>query len=226
MAELEIIGAPQSNFVWVTRIVCTEKGVPYTLIPARPHTPEVDALHPFGKIPALRHGDVTLCESRAISAYIDRVFDGPSLMPRDPVLAAQTEQWCSMLCTTVDPLWFRHYLAAYVFPGTPDGSPDRQRIDAALPLMAPQFEIMERAVAKTGHLAGDSFTLADAYFIPILFYMASKPESGALLAKSPNLHHYFEHHFARSSVQGTKPTTLPGTVPGNANRSGGDELRG
>ena len=29
MPELQIIGAPQSNYVWVARIACTEKGVPY-----------------------------------------------------------------------------------------------------------------------------------------------------------------------------------------------------
>ena len=33
MPELQIIGAPQSNYVWVTRIACHEKGVPYTLVP-------------------------------------------------------------------------------------------------------------------------------------------------------------------------------------------------
>src|SRR5262249_22807713 len=60
VATLEIIGAPQSNFVCTTRIACMEKGVPYTLNPARPHTPEVDAVHPLGRIPAMRHGDVTL----------------------------------------------------------------------------------------------------------------------------------------------------------------------
>ena len=62
MPELQIIGAPQSNYVWVTRIACIEKGVPYTLVPVMPHSPEVDAIHPFGKIPVMRHGDITLCE--------------------------------------------------------------------------------------------------------------------------------------------------------------------
>jgi glutathione S-transferase len=112
MAELQIIGGPQSNFVWATRIFCTEKGVPYRHVTAMPHTPEVDAIHPFGKIPVMRHGDVTLCESRAIISYIERSFDGPSLLPRDPLAAAQVEQWVSIVCTTIDPLWLRQYYAA------------------------------------------------------------------------------------------------------------------
>ena len=66
MPGLQIIGAPQNNYVWVSRIACHEKGVPYTLIPVMPHTAEAEAIHPLGKIPALRHGDLTLAESRAI----------------------------------------------------------------------------------------------------------------------------------------------------------------
>src|SRR5258708_749651 len=104
MAELQLIGVPQSNFVWGCRIACAEKGVPYTLEPARPHTPAVDAIHPSGKIPAMRHGDRTLCESRAICGYIDRVFSGPPLIPQDPAKAAQVEQWVSLINTAFDPV--------------------------------------------------------------------------------------------------------------------------
>jgi glutathione S-transferase len=71
MAKIQIIGVPQSNYVWVVRMACEEKGVPYDLVPARPHSPEVDAIHPLGKIPAMRHGDIALCESKAIASYID-----------------------------------------------------------------------------------------------------------------------------------------------------------
>jgi glutathione S-transferase len=212
MAELQIIGGPASNFVWVARIACMEKGVAYALIPVMPHTPEIDALHPFGKIPAMRHGDVTLCESRAICAYIDRAFDGPPLTSRDPVIAAQIEQWISIVCTHLDPLWLRQYVAANIFPGTADGSPDRIRIDAALPKMASQFAVMDRAVAKTGHLVGNAFTLADAYLTPILFYMNKFPESSALLAKQLSLKAYLEGHIARDSVRTTTPQNPPGTA--------------
>ncbi len=208
MAELQIIGASPSNFVWVTRIFCVEKGVPYKQIPAFPHTPEVDAIHPFGKVPVMRHGDVTLCESRAICNYINRVFDGPSLVPSDPVTACQVEQWVSIVCTTLDPLWIRQYYAAYVLTARAGHNPDRAQIGAAIPKMAPQFEIMDRAVATTGYLVGDGFTLADAYLTPILYYMDAVPESHALLASCAHLSAYFDRQMGRRSVQETKPEVL------------------
>ena len=210
MAELQLVGVPQSNFVWVCRIACAEKGVPYQLEPARPHTPEVDALHPFGKIPAMRHGDVTLCESRAICGYIDRVFSGPALIPDDPVKAAEVEQWVSLINTTFDPVMVRQYLLGYFFPGTPDGSPNRAMIDAALPKLEAQIGILDRAVAKTGHLVGDTFTLADIDLLPILYYLTKLPESSAMLDKADNLKAYYERHMARPSVKDTMPPPIPG----------------
>jgi glutathione S-transferase len=209
MPELQIIGASQSNYVWVARIACGEKGVPYTLLPALPHSPEIDAIHPVGKIPAMRHGDVTLAESRAICFYIDHAFDGPLLVPQDPVGGARTEQWISIVNTHVDPLAIRRYFGAYLFPGTPDDSPDRARIEAALPGMESQFAMLDRAVAATGYLAGDTFTLADINLLPILYYLNKTPESAAMLKRSASLDAYFQRHMARPSVQETMPPPFP-----------------
>jgi len=210
MPELELIGAVPSNYVWTCRIALAEKGVPYRLSELMPHCAEVDAIHPFGKIPAMRHGAVELCESRAICSYIDDVFDGPKLAPSDPARAAQVEQWVSIVNTHIDPVWVRQYLRAHFFPSTSDGSPERETIAAALPKMEQQFASMDRAVAKTGHLVGDTFTLADMNFMPILYYMGLTPESSALLQRSPNLKAYFDRHMARKSVQETVPSWIPG----------------
>jgi glutathione S-transferase len=210
MAELQIIGAPQSNYVCVTRIACFEKSVRYTLVPARPHSPEVDAIHPFGKIPVMRHGDVTLSESRAICYYIDHAFDGPPLVPRDPVLGARAEEWISLVNTHIDPILVRQYLRAHFFPNTPDGSPDRAVIDAAVPQIEQHFALLDRAVARTGYLVGDSFTLADINLLPILFYMNKMPESGSMLRRTPNLQAYYQRHWARPSAQEATPPPFPG----------------
>ena len=131
MPELQIIGGPQSNYVRIARIACIEKGGPYHLVPVMPHTPEVDAIHPFGKIPVMRHDDATLSELRAICFYIDHAFDGPPLAPQDPVAGARTEEWISLVNTTIDPLLVRQYLAAYFFPRTPDGRARQWRRDRA-----------------------------------------------------------------------------------------------
>ena len=209
MATLEIIGAPQSNFVRTARIACMEKGVPYTLKAARPHTPEVDAIHPFGKIPVMRHGDVELCETKAICTYIDQAFDGPPLLPRDPIGAARTEQWISLVNTGFDLVFARQYLAAHFFSGLPDGAPDRAKIDAALPKMREMFALLDRELAKRPYLAGDGFTLADAFLLPLIHYMRLMPESGEMMQASPHLSAWFDRVVARPSGKETEPPPMP-----------------
>ena len=210
MPELRIIGGPQSNYVRVARIACAEKGVPYTLVPVMPHSPEVGAIHPFGKIPVMRHGDVTLSESRAICFYIDHTFAGPPLTPRHPVDGARTEEWISLVNTHIDPLLVRQYLAAYFFPRTQDGRPNRAAIDVALPKMEEHFAVLDHAVGKTGHLVGHTFTLADMNLLPILFFMDNAPESRAMLGRSASLKAYAERHMARASIKDTIPPPFPG----------------
>jgi glutathione S-transferase len=204
MPALEIIGVPQSNYVWVVRMVCAEKGVPYEHKSERPHSPSVDALHPFGKIPVMRHGDVTLCESKAIATYIDRVFDGPKVIPDDPARAAIVEQWVSLGNVEFDKLMIRQYVVGYAFPKEP-GKPDMGAIKAAAEKMKPQVEVLDKAVAKTGYLAGDSFTLADINILPMLFYVNRFEEGKALLAGAKNLSAYMAQHFARPSFKASMP---------------------
>lgn len=212
MSELTILGAPASVYVWVVRMACAEKGVPYSLIPSMPHTAEIDAIHPFGKIPVMRHGDATLCESRAICLYIERTFEGPPLVPHDALAAARVEQWISLLNTHIAPVCVLQYLVGYFFPSTPDGAPDRALIDAALPAMRGQFAVLDDAVARTGYLVGDSFTLADIDLLPLLHFLQKLPEGGALLAQSPHLQRYFERGRRRSSFRQTLPETMPPSI--------------
>jgi glutathione S-transferase len=210
MPTLEIIGAPQSNYVWAVRMVCEEKGVPYEHKSERPHSPVVDAIHPFGKIPVMRHGDVELCESKAIATYIDRVFDGPKVIPEDPARAAKVEQWVSLGNVEFDKLMMRQYVVGYAFPKEP-GKPDMAAIQAAAEKMKPQIDVLDRTVAGTGYLAGDSFTFADINILPMLFYVNRFEEGKAMLGAAKNLSAYMERHFARPSFQAAKPPAPPKT---------------
>jgi glutathione S-transferase len=209
MANLQIIGSPQSNYVWVVRMACEEKGVPYDLVSVRPHSPEIEALHPLGKIPGMRHGDVELCESKAIVTYIDRSFGGPKLIPDDARGAAEVEKWVSLVNTSVDPCMVRTYLLNYVFPKGPDRTPDRAAIDGALPAMHKQVDLLDKAVAKTGFLAGGGFTLADINLLPILHYVQRFPEGAEMVRSAKNLSAYFARHAERPSFKASAPPPPP-----------------
>jgi glutathione S-transferase len=209
MPKPEIIGSSRSTYTRVVRMVCEEKGIAYELTQARLGAPEVVAIHPFGKMPVLRHGDFELCESKAIASYLDCSFPGPQLISSDPRLGALTEQWVSLVNTVMDATLIRTYLFAYAFPKTADGKPDRKAIDAVAPALRAQVAILDRAVARTGYLVGDQFTFADINLLPILYYVRQLPEGAEALATASHLAFYYDRHAARPSFARTVPPPGP-----------------
>ena len=209
MTVPEIIGSSRSTYTRVVRMVCEEKGIDHIMTDVPLGAPELSAIHPFGKMPVLRHGDVELFESKAIATYLDLTFPGPKLIPTEPRQAALTEQWVSLVNTRMDGTMVRTYLFAYIFPKTGDGKPDRKAIEAVTPALQDEIGLLDRAVAKGGYLAGDSFTFADVNVLPILFYLRNFPEAGAAIGAAKALSSYYERAAARPSFQKTMPPPPP-----------------
>src|SRR6266851_6968549 len=116
MPKPEIIGSTRSTYTRVVRMVCEEKGIEYALTEKPLGAPEILAIHPFGKMPVLRHGEFALCESKAIATYLDRSFAGPPVIPTDPGLAALTEQWVSLVNTVMDATLIRNLSVRLCLP--------------------------------------------------------------------------------------------------------------
>jgi glutathione S-transferase len=209
MPKPEIIGSARSTYTWAVCMVCEEKGIDYVLTETPLRAPELLAIHPLGKMPVLRHGDVELFESKAIATYLDRSFPAPWLFPSDPRLAGLTEQWVSLVNTVIDRTLIRTYLFAYIAPKTADGGPDREAIEAVMPAVREQLGILDRAVAATGHLAGDQFTFADINLLPILYRLRQFPEGAQALAATSHLAFYYDRHAARPSFVRTIPPAGP-----------------
>lgn len=209
MMRLEIIGSMRSTYTQAVCMACEEKGIDYVRDEKPLRAPEILAIHPFGKMPVLRHGDVVLFESKAIATYLDRTFAGPELIPSDVRRAALTEQWVSLVNTLIDPTLIRTYLFAYIAPKTADGTPDRAAIDAVMPKVREQIAVLDRAVAPTGYLVDDQFTFADINLLPLLHRVALAPEGAATIAEATQLSGYYHRHSQRPSFQRTRPPPGP-----------------
>jgi glutathione S-transferase len=154
---VEILGVPQSIYVRTVLMACEEKNIRVRLNAVPPHSAEVLAINPFGTIPALRHGAIGLFESRAIVGYLDAVFNGKQLMPAEPVLAAEVEQWWSVLNTRVIPCFVR-YTRCYFQSGRRRPKPDRQGIVALMPEVESHFAVLERTAKSTAGFVNGTFT--------------------------------------------------------------------
>ena len=207
-ATVVLLGDPRSSYVRTARMGLAEKGVKYTLQPLAPHTPEILAVHPFGRLPGFRDGRVMLFETSAILRYVDEAFPGPSLVPGTVRDRARCEQWVSAINAYIDGTMVRRYVLQYLFPKGAGGQPDRAVIDASAKEMEQQLAILDRAYGGNDYLAGKALSMADLFLAPILYYVERFPEGQALLAKSPNVMRAQGVIRERASFRETVPGSL------------------
>jgi glutathione S-transferase len=187
-ATLTLLGDVRSSYTRTVRMALVEKGLACTLQLCAPHSPEILAVHPFGRIPALRDGEIALFETSAIVRYLDESFGNAStLLPGSPLARAQCEQWVSAVNAYLYDTMVRRYVLQHIFPRGPGGQPDRGVIDAALKEMPAQLAALDRAYGGGDWLAGGALSMADLFVAPILAYVERMPEGPALLAAVPNV---------------------------------------
>ncbi len=185
MPEITLYGFLQSNYVQSCAIACAEKGVSYTLEPIKLRSPEHLALHPFGKMPIMRHGDLVLFETAAICRYIDEAFDGPPLQPDGLIDRVRMDQWISAANDYLYRDIMRGYVMAYAFAR--NHAPLRADIEPALPAIAGHLGVLETAYVASPWLVAGRLTLADLLVQPMIGAFARWPEGAEMLAVRPRL---------------------------------------
>jgi len=207
-ATVVLLGAAPSNHTWSVHMGLVEKGVAYTLQDCRPRSAEALAVHPFGRIPALRDGDIEVFESSAILRYIDESFEGPgglTFQPNHIMGRVRCDQWVSAINSYLSDTMMRRYAMQYVFPKGAGGQPDRGVIEGALADMPAQLAALDKVYAHSDYLAGPSLSIADLMLAPILHYVGAMPEGAQLLAAAPNVRRAQALMSARPSFIATVP---------------------
>ncbi len=205
MADVTLYGSPFSNFVRSTRLALEEKGVPYELEPAALKDPDYRRLHPFARMPALRHGEFRIGESFAIMRYVDDAFDGPALQPVDPRDRARMTQWISAHNDYYVNSVGRPIIAECYAPQLFDRPTDEATIEAALPKARDHLGVLDTVLAGHRYMASDWLSLADLTFFPSLFYVAVTPRTEGLLMPFKHLYRWYQDMSGRPSVQATEP---------------------
>ena len=138
--------------------------------------PEFLALNPFGQVPVIEDGDVTLADSNAILVYLEAKYAPGQWLPRDPVGAARVQRWLSAAAGLLafGPAMAR---ALLIFKRPDDPAP---AIARAIRLL----DVMEVELASAAFLVGGTPTLAD---IALYSYVARAPEGNISLEPYPNV---------------------------------------
>jgi glutathione S-transferase len=195
---IRLFGTPISGHVHRVQLFLSMFGLPFEFVAVdlrqKAHrTPEFLARNPFGQVPVIEDGALTLADSNAILVYLNERYasDPAQWMPRDPLGAARVQRWFSV---AAGPLAYgpaaARVMVLFDLPADPAETVSRSHL-----LLA----VMEMHLEREPFLAGTSPTLAD---LANYAYVARAPEGRVSLDAYPHLRAWL-----------ARIEALPGFVP-------------
>ena len=197
-----IYGASLSPYVRKALVFAAEKGIEVDNViagPASPPDPGFLEASPFRKIPALRDGDFTICDSTAVVTYLDALKPEPALIPAEAKARARTvwyEEFADTILIPAGARVFFNRVVAPIFLGRPGdlAAADKAETEELPPLYA----YVESVMPDSGFLVGDAFTLADIA-VASPFATLSHINVGPNVEDHPKLMAYLRGIWARPS---------------------------
>lgn len=153
--------------------------------------PEHLARQPFGQIPTLEDGDLTLFESGAVLIHLAERYGG--LLPADPVARARAISWMFAALNTVEPPVFDRALLLVLEADQPWFGTRLQALET---------RIDDRLARLAAHLGNrdwleEEFTAGDLLMATVLMRL----KETALLDRRANLRAYLDRAEARPAFQ-------------------------
>ncbi len=176
--------------------------VPVDLLKREQRTPEFLSLNPYGRVPVLVDGDLTLWESHAILAYLGEKTG--RLWPTTPARRADALRWLFFLTSAIYPSASEvafNRIAVKLFGGTPDEAAIA-RGEKALP---DPIGVIDQHLATREWMLGNEFSLVDCDYGPT-FNVLDK--AGFNFGDFPNVRAYLDAIRSRRAWQETPK--LPG----------------
>jgi glutathione S-transferase len=139
-----------------------EAGLPYRVesVPFGDRNAEHFSHQPFGQVPWLMDGDISIFESGAILLHLGE--RSGALMPADPRGRSEVLEWLFAALNSVEMASLPWSL--FKFSGDTADTPGRKHLDAFL---SARLQHMERVLARREWLAG-SFSIADILMADVL----------------------------------------------------------
>jgi glutathione S-transferase len=204
-SDVTLYGLSRSVYTRIARLALEEKGVDYELneieifgnngVPA-------DHLrrHPFGRIPALQHGEFSLYETGAITRYVDEGFSGPALQPTEGRRRARMNQVIGLLdAYAYRPMVWGIFVQRVRIP-LQGGKSDEETIRKSIPIVETCLDCLEGFLERQSFLAGESLTLADLHTAPMLLYLLLAEEGRTLVSKRARLNRWLDTMRGRRSI--------------------------
>jgi glutathione S-transferase len=197
-ADLKIYGIPQSRAMrclWMAR----ELGVPHENIQVHflqtRESPELCAINPNGRVPAIDDGGFHLYESMAINLYLAKKYGaGTGIVPASLEEEALTLQWSFWVMTETEKPLLACLMHAFSRPALDETALAQHRQTLDRPL-----RVLDAHLADRGWLVDTRFTVADLNVASVLFW--TRP-AGFDLSAYPNAAAWLERCLSRPAFIG------------------------
>lgn len=162
---MKIIGSYVSPYVRKALACLALKGLEYEIDPITPFygNDEFERVSPLRRIPVLIDGDLTLCDSSVICAWLDETHPEAPLLPADPADRARA-RWLEEYADTRlgDVFIWGLFYPKYVHPIVWGEPGDKARIEKTLAEDLPrELDWLEGQLPERGFLFGGDIGLAD-----------------------------------------------------------------
>jgi glutathione S-transferase len=169
MSKVKIYGIARSRaarILWMAK----ELGIEYEHVPVelnKTREPDYLAINPNGHIPAIDDNGFAVWESMAINLYLAKKYGSAAggLYPAAIEDEARAWQWSFWGMTEIERPLLTALMNRAVYP---EGKRDAAAADDGERQLAAPLKVLDGAVAKTGYLVGDRFTVADLNVAGIL----------------------------------------------------------
>ncbi|XP_020186766.3 glutathione S-transferase 4 [Aegilops tauschii subsp. strangulata] len=216
---LKVYGWAVSPFVARPLLCLEEAGVDYELIPMKREAgdhllPDFLAKNPFGQVPVLEDGDLTLFESRAIARHVLRKYK-PELLVGDgsPESAAMVDVWLEVEAHQHHPVAGAISIQCLLVPLL-GGTRDQAIVDENVVKLRKVLEVYEARLSASKYLAGESVSLADLSHLPLMHYFM-ETEYASLVEERPHVKAWWEELKARPAARKVKEFMSPDFGLGN-----------
>ncbi|MBV1926634.1 MAG: glutathione S-transferase family protein [Rhodobacteraceae bacterium] len=202
-------GLKFSVYTRAAQLVLIEKDVGFQVNEVNPFDPEqtdtMAKLTPFGRVPILDHDGMRIYETLAIAHYVNDAFDGPELVPADPLTKARMFQVISIVNSYAYLPLVRQVFSHRVFRPLMGEIGDKSTISKGLIASANVLAALDGFCEEALALNPDRLTLADVFLIPMIDYSTRAPEGSAMLSEYPHLSQWWAAVSQRTSVLQTRP---------------------
>ncbi len=152
---------------------------------------------PFGKIPALEDGGLSLFESRTIARYLIDAHGQGKLTPPDAVSRARMN-----LGIDIESFYFSPTAMTFIYEHVFKRPQGEEKLAQAQQSLDRTLDVVAARLGQDPYLAGAEFSLADIVYLPYLEYLKMTPAFASVTAR-PTISAWWSRCSERPSWQKT-----------------------